>query len=234
VRGNRSGRSGVGGQRGPAYAAGTTPYVGASAGRDTGCASPGYPSVQRAVNAARSGDTVYLCGTTPFEGQVIITKSITLTGSKGATIAAPSAWLASADPLPQFVSDGLFVPQALVFAWGRGVHVTIHGLDITGPLPGNGGCGDEEYGILVLSGASAQITDDAVTNIEDANSGLYGCQFRVGIEIGSAQWPTTGFAFATGNFAGGATITDTTVSGYQKNGVIVDGPGSSARSAMTR
>ena len=37
---------------GPAYAAGTTRYVGASVGGDTSCASPGYTTVQAAVNAA--------------------------------------------------------------------------------------------------------------------------------------------------------------------------------------
>lgn len=213
---------------GAAYAAGTTRYVGASAGSDTSCASPGYKTVQAAVDAARPGDTVYLCGTAPFPGPVVITRSITLTGSAGATIGAPAGWTASAGPLPpQFASDGLLAPQALVVAWGHGVHVTIRGLDITGPLPGNGGCGDEEYGILVLSGARAAITDDAVTNIEDANAGLYGCQFGVGIEIGSEYWPTPGFAFKVEDFTGSATITGTTVSGYQKNGITADGPGAS-------
>lgn len=102
---------------GPAYAAGITRYVGASAGSDTSCSSPGYTTVQAAVNAAKPGDTVYLCGTTPFKGQIIVSKSITLTGSAGATISAPSTWVASADPLPpQFASDGLFAPQALVLA----------------------------------------------------------------------------------------------------------------------
>jgi hypothetical protein len=105
---------------GPAYAAGTTRYVGASAGSDSSCASPGYTSVQAAVNAAKPGDTVYLCGTTPFPGPVDVTKSVTLTGSAGATIAAPATWPTSAEPLPpQFASDGLFAPQALVLAWAR-------------------------------------------------------------------------------------------------------------------
>lgn len=215
---------------GPAYAWGTTLYVGASAGSDTSCASPGYTSVQAAVNAASSGDTVYLCGTTPFREQVIITKSITLTGNTGATIAAPDPWVASADSLPpQFASDGLLAPQAIVVAWGDGVHATIRGLTITGPLPGNGGCGSEEYGILVIGGASVQIADDAVTNIKDANTSLYGCQFGVGIEVGSEYWPTPGYtANENVDFAGNATITHTTVTGYQKGGVVIDGPGSSA------
>lgn len=59
---------------GPAYAAGTTRYVGAAAGSDTSCASPGYTTVQAAVNAASPGDTVFLCGTAPYKEQVIITR----------------------------------------------------------------------------------------------------------------------------------------------------------------
>jgi hypothetical protein len=216
---------------GPAYAAGTTRYVGASAGSDTSCASPGYTTVQAAVNAASPGDTVYLCGTTPYKEQVIITKSITLTGDTGATIAAPSTWAPSEDPLPpQFTSDSLLPAQALVVAWGKGVYVTISGLTIVGPLPGNGGCAEQEYGILVIDGASARITHDAVTDIRDANTSLYGCQFGVGIEIGSEYWPTT-TSFYPGkveNFTGSATITHSTISGYQKGGIVVDGPGSYA------
>jgi hypothetical protein len=215
---------------GPAYAAGTTRYVGASAGSDTSCASPGYTSVQAAVNAASPGDTVYLCGTTPFKGQVIVSKSITLTGSTGATITAPSPWVASADPLPpQFSSDGLFAPQALVLAWGQGVHVTIRGLTIAGPLPGSGGCAEQDFGILIIGGANAQITGDAVTNIRDASASLYGCQYGVGIMIGREYWPTADFSTdKVEDFAGTATITHTTVSGYQKGGIVVDGPKASA------
>jgi hypothetical protein len=216
---------------GPAYAAGATiRYVGAAAGRDTSCANPGYTTVQAAVNAASPGDTVYLCGATPFKGQVIITKSITLTGSTGATISAPSTWVASADPLPpQFATDGLFAPQALVLAWGQGVHVAIRDLTIAGPLPGNGGCAEQEFGILVIGGASAQITGDAVTNIRDASPSLYGCQYGVGIMIGREYWPTADFGTdKVEDFAGTATITHTTVSGYQKGGIVIDGPKASA------
>ena len=214
----------------PAYAAGTTLYVGASAGSDTSCASPGYTTVQSAVNAASPGDTVYLCGTAPYKQQVIITKSITLTGDSGATIAAPSTYASAAAFPPQFASDNLLVPQALVVAWGHGVHVTISGLTISGPLPGNGGCAEEEYGILVIDGASAQVTHDTVTNIKDTNSSLYGCQFGVGIDFGAETWPTVGFATQpTVDFTGTGTISHTTISGYQKNGVVVDGPGSHAQ-----
>ncbi len=123
---------------GPAYAApGTIRYVGATAGTGKSCASPGYTSVQAAVNAAKAGDTVYLCGTTLFPGQVIITKSITLTGSAGASIGAPaaaSAFSASALP-PQFASRRAVHAEALVVVWGKGVRATIKGLTVSGPCP---------------------------------------------------------------------------------------------------
>ena len=114
-------------------------------------------------------------------------------------------------------------------AWGQGVHATIKGLTIAGPLPGNGGCAEQEFGILVIGGASAQITGDAVTNIRDANSALYGCQYGVGIMIGREYWPTATFSTdLVEDFAGSATITHTTVSGYQKGGIVIDGPKASA------
>lgn len=209
---------------------GATLYVGASVGTDTGCSSPGYVSVQAAVNAASPGDTVYLCGTTPYAGQVIVNKSITLTGDPGATIDAGTTWVASPDALPpQFGTDGLFAPQALLVIWGGGVNVSVDGLTIEGLLPGNGGCADEEYGILVLDGANATMDNDSVLNIADSNSTLDGCQFGIGIAVGSEYWPTSTFSsFLREDFAGSATITGTTVSGYQKGGLVVDGPGSSA------
>jgi hypothetical protein len=215
---------------GPAYAVGTTRYVGASAGSDTSCSSPGYTTVQAAVDAASTGDTIYLCGITPFTEQVIINKSVTLTGEPGATIEAPNPWVPSADALPpQFASDNLFVPQAIVMAWGPGVHVAIRGLTIMGTLPGNGGCAEQEFGIVVIDGATASITRDAVTDIRDVNPSLYGCQFGVGILVGREYWPTSDFSSTpVEDFVGTATISHTAVSGYQKAGIVVDGPGSSA------
>jgi hypothetical protein len=79
------------------------------------------------------------------------------------------------------------------------------------------------------SGEPTQITGDAVTNIRDANSALYGCQYGVGIMIGREYWPTADFSSdKVEDFAGSATITHTTVSGYQKGGIVVDSPKASA------
>lgn len=211
-----------------AHATGLTLYVGQTQGLNTSCASPGFTSVQAAVDVANTGNTVYLCGTTPYKEQVVIEKAITLTGDTGATIEAPSPFpttLPTRLP-PQFTTDNLFVPQAIVFVWGSGANATIKNLIITGPLPGNGGCAEQEFGVLVIDNAKATLNGDQVTNIHDSNSSLYGCQFGVGIQIGREYWPTSDFSsFPEENFVGHATITNTTVSGYQKNGITVDGPG---------
>jgi hypothetical protein len=211
---------------------GHTLYAGASAGTNASCASPGFTSVQTAVDAATDGTTVYLCGTTPYAEQVIIAnKSLTLTGDAGASITAPSAFPGSeVSRLPaQFAGDNLVVPQAIVVIWGGSANVTIDGLAVSGPLPGNGGCAEQEFGVLVLGGASATLTHDQVLNAQDSNAALNGCQFGVGIQVGRRYWPRTDFsAFLVENFIGHASISDTAVSGYAKNGITVDGPGSTA------
>ncbi len=208
-------------------AGGTTLYVGHTIGVNTGCASPGFTSIQAAVDIATPGDTVYLCGTTPYAEQVVITKAITLTGDHGATIVAPNpfpATLPSRLP-PQFTTDNLFVPQAIVFIWGTSSNVTIKKINIVGPLPGNNSCADDEYGVLVIDGGTATLNGDTVNDIRDSNPSLYGCQFGVGIQVGREYWPKADFSgYVTENFVGHATITNTTVTGYQKNGITIDGP----------
>lgn len=215
-----------------AHASGVvTLYVGSFIGNNSNCSSPGFTSVQTAVDVANPGDIVYLCGTTPYTEQVIITKQITLTGDPGATLAAPNPFPApNYSRLPsQFLSDNLFVPQTVVFIWGTSANVKIKGLNITGVMPGNGGCAEDEFGVLAIDGATVTLNKDQVLNIQDINSSLYGCQFGVAVQIGRQYWPTSDFSsYVTEDFVGHATITNTTVAGYQKNGIDIDGPGTTA------
>lgn len=202
-------------------------YVGHTAGTNKNCNSPGYTSIQAAVDAAQAGDTVYLCGI--FSEPVVITKSITLTGDRGAGIQAPSIFPATPlSRLPsQFTTDSLFVPQALVIVWGAHVNASITGLTLQGVMPGNGGCAENEFGALVLSGAYTTFNKDHVLDIRDSNPALYGCQFGVAIQVGRTHWPKADFSGSvTENFVGKASIINTTIAGYQKNGVAVDGVGS--------
>jgi hypothetical protein len=214
-----------------AQASGITLYVGSFIGLNTGCSSPGFTTVQSAVDIAPIGATVYLCGTTPYAEQVVIQKSITLTGDPGATITAPNPFPSTAPGRlpPQFTSDNLFVPQAIVFIWGSGVNARIKGLNITGVLPGNNSCAEQEFGVLVIDGATATLNKDNVKDIRDSNPAMYGCQFGVAIQIGREYWPKADFSsYPEEDFVGHASINGTTVSGYQKNGITVDGTGTKA------
>jgi parallel beta-helix repeat protein len=215
-----------------ANAQNSTRFVGTSIGTNSGCSSPGYTSVQAAVNAATNGQTVYLCGAHTYTGTVIIAnKQLTLTGDPGATIAAPATFtpLTSAQLPPQFAKDNLFAPNVVLFIWGASAKVSVTHLIVTGVMPTNNSCADEEYGVLVLDGASATLDQDQVLNIHDSNNTLYGCQFGVAIEVGSWYWPTevdnTFGAFLAVAFTGHANITNTLVQGYQKNGITYDGTG---------
>lgn len=208
-----------------------TLFVGQTAGNNTGCSSPGFTSVQAAVDAAHARDTVYLCGV--FKEQVIISKTITLTGDSGAALDAPASFPAPATLLPrlpaQFTTDSLFVPSAIVIIWGTGAHVTMHDLTVAGVIPTNGGCANSEFGVLVIGGATVTLKDDSVKDIRDSDPTLYGCQYGVGIQVGRRYWPTADFSqFLVENFVGHATIEETTASGYQKDGITIDGPGSTA------
>ncbi|HLJ69231.1 MAG TPA: hypothetical protein VKX16_17895 [Chloroflexota bacterium] len=234
--------SGLVGFAGPAHAASTGAlpmakkalYVGAFVGNNTGCASPGYTSVQAAVNAAVNGKTVYLCGTNPYNEDVVVNnKIITLTGDPGATLAPGTAPTASQLPTA-FNTDQLTIPQANLIVWGSATTVTVTNLDLTGPFTSNS-CTDEFYGVLAISGGAVKMTNDKVANTVSGTPGDYGCQQGVGIQIGREYWPGAGTGnncnggYCVENFVGIGTLTSVQVTGYQKNGMTIDGPGSSAK-----
>ncbi len=208
----------------------TTQFVGAFAGANTGCASPGFTSVQAAVNAASAGATVYVCSAgSPYAGTVVISKSLTLTGDSGTVIAGSSTPVSAALLPPQFTTDSLDTPLAVVIVWGSSANVTISNLTMAGPFTVTTACAADLYGVLVLSGASVAMSGDSVENIRVSDNDLLGCQYGVGIQVGRRYWPNATFSnFLVESFVGSASIMNSTVSGYQKNGITVDGPGSSA------
>jgi hypothetical protein len=95
--------------------------------------------------------------------------------------------------------------------------VKISGLTVQAAWPANT-CSDSQYGIVVDGGATLSASKVDVAAAGDAP--LYGCQGGVGIEVGDSV--------ASPAQAGTAKLTDVTVSGYDKNGITVDGAGSSA------
>ncbi len=217
-----------------ALASGRTLYVGAPGSGWDGCALPGYTSVQAAVDAAHYGDTVFLCGTKPFAEQVFVSKHITLTGSPGASLVAPAS---ASDFAPntsrrypaRFRTDNLYAPQSILFVTGANANLTLRGLTVAGPLPGNGTCDVGEIGVMVIDGGTANLSHDTVRDIRDANSSLWDCTGGYGIVYGDEYWATSDLSnYLVEDFTGFGQVDHTTVVGYRQAGVAIDGPGTDA------
>jgi len=201
---------------GPAGASPTTRWVSlAPIGSNSGCSSPGYNSIQDAVNAAAPADTVSVCAGT-YPEQVTIQTSITLKGA-GASSTRVQMPLPAADSSCNPAADVGLHTVDVVDVCG-GATVKIQGLTVAGPY-GSGDCTLQGYGIAVVGGATATITNTTVTSIRQ--DPLNGCQGGVGILVGR---------LSTGQ-VGHASITGVTVSDYQKGGIVVSNTGSSAKIA---
>ena len=170
------------------------------------CPATAQPTIQSGVNAAAAGDTISVCAGT-FAEQVMVTKSVKLVGAGAAqtTIILPRPVTGSQD---------------VVTVDGAGVDVEISGFTIKGLAP-SAECAPlgtvyTLSGVYVRGGANAKIHDNVITGMR--GDPLDGCQKGSGIRVGRAASST----------AGTATITNNTITDYQKTGIIVDGPGSAA------
>jgi hypothetical protein len=227
---------------GPASAASATPspkyYVSttASGGNDGSCAHAGYSTVQSAVNAAQTFEagnpgsvpTIELCNGDTFTEQVTVEASMKFANSPTsdqATILLPAAvgndqttGLSSTSCTAGDSGADISLPQSVIEVCqttDTHITVTINGITTEGQWPANV-CYDSLYGILVGGGASLDLVNATVEDI--GGSATDGCQGGVGVQVGLA--PT--------NEVGKAVLTNDTVNNYQKNGVTIDGTGSSA------
>jgi hypothetical protein len=205
----------------PATVTAATEWVSNSVpvGHNTGCQSPGYTTISAALAAAPSGGTVRVCAGT-YTDQLAITSPVSLKASGAVTLVGPAI---PADNLTSCDADGgAQANQDVVDICGPGsgsMAVTIAGFTIEGNWPSDV-CNDSLYGVAVLGGAGLTMSNSTVENI--GGSALTdGCQGGVGIEVGLATGATTADP-------GSATLTNDAVSTYQKNGITVDGTGSSA------
>jgi parallel beta-helix repeat protein len=162
-----------------------------------------FSSVQAAVNAAaNSGDTI-LVDPGAYLEQVTITKSLTIQGNgAGATIQA----------LPTLTTADTFGLHVLVEI-GNAVTVNMSNLTVQGPST------NINAGILVVGGATLNVTGTTVAHIHQ-NASTFGLQTGGGIQVGGTGSQAVGQV-------GHATITDCTVTDYQKVGIIIGRSGSS-------
>jgi nitrous oxidase accessory protein NosD len=187
---------------GPAGAAGTVHYVApppALPSLDTGCDFPGFNTIQAAVAASAPGSTIIVCPG-GYPEQVTVDRNLTLTGSS-ATIQA-----------------GTLTGDLNIVDITNGATVTMSDFTVAGP--GSGGCNSIHTGIAVLGGATLHLSDTTVRNIRDTP--LCGSQNGEGIRIGTPRGSST-------PDVGHATLDNVVVTGYQKNGIVVAGTGSSAQ-----
>jgi hypothetical protein len=160
-----------------------------------------FATIGAAVTAAAAGDTI-LVNPGTYTEQVTVSKSLTIQGNgAGAIIQAPATLTAD--------TFGLHVLVEV----GSGATVNINNMTIEGPNP------SINAGILVVGGATANVTGTTVAHIHQ-NQSTFGVQTGFGIEVGG-----TG-AQAVGQ-VGHATITNCTVTDYQKVGIIIGRSGSS-------
>jgi hypothetical protein len=195
-----------------------TPTV-ATAG--TSCANPGYHTIQSAIAAAPAGATINICAGTYVE-QLTITQSVSLVAQGAVTVqlpAAPANGTTACDAAN--VAAGFQPDQSGVVICGAAT-VNIQGLTVDAAWPG-GTCYDSLWGILVGGGATLNLTKSSVTAAGAVP--LNGCQGGVAVQVG--------MAWTTPVEVGHANLLNDSVSGYQKNGITVDGKGSSANIAAT-
>jgi hypothetical protein len=221
--------------------AGATYWVapaGVSTAKDVSCGTAAYSTVQSAVTAAEAAQTAHspaptikLCSGTYAE-QVTITKSLNIVRASGAvTIQLPSSvgssqstGLSATNCQVRDAATKTQVPQSVIEicaakasgASTRGITVSVSHVTIEGNWPGTV-CYDSLYDVLVEGGANLILTDSVVS--QAGAFPLNGCQGGVGVEAG----------FSPTGQVGHVTLTRDTIDSYQKNGVTIDGPGSTAR-----
>ncbi|MBC8154246.1 MAG: right-handed parallel beta-helix repeat-containing protein, partial [Bacteroidetes bacterium] len=168
-----------------------------------------FSTIQAAVNAACPGVTINVAPGTYTE-QVVITKNLTIAGGgAGSTIIKAPATLAAGGP-----DEGApFIKRNIVEIKGTSV-VTMSGLTIDGTVTGQDGCGTDAFGLYVYDNSGLNLANAAITNIRLTDPSLFGCQVGFAVGVGLTGSP------------GSATLTNVTVNGYQKGGILVRGTGS--------
>ena len=171
-------------------------------------ASPGeFHQIQPAVLAANPGDTIQVDPGT-YNEQVAIGQN-----SHGATLNNLVLEGTNQSSIIQLPSTAPASQQTAIVQISGAKNVTLNGFTIQGPgnVPGSIG-----YGVEVVGGGSANITNNHITKIED--NPMSGDQNGIAILVGRQSLGTTGTA----------TISHNTIDGYQKGGIVVDNTGSSA------
>lgn len=172
------------------------------------CANPGFNSIQSAINTPVT--SVHVCKGTYVE-QLQIERAVSVVGEAGlTTVKLP------ASPADSTTPCAVAGEQDVIGICGKGVEtVKLAGLTIEGFWPEDT-CKEQLYGVIVGGKANLVMNNSSVLGA--GASPINGCQGGVGVRVGRSSTSQVGTAILTG----------ITVSGYQKNGISIDGKESKA------
>ena len=195
---------------------------------------PSYSTISEAVSSVPKGSTVYVCPGTYAE-QVVITKSLTLTGlaSNGTTGTAASG---SNNPVIVSPAAGVVVNTNDLYGYPNGeptaaqilvqtpsialatpIVVNINNIVVDGSNNGISGCGTDLVGIYYQNASGT--VNHVTARYQELGPAYFGCQ------DGLAIYAQSGYG------SGGTavvTIEDSMVHDYDKNGITADGSGTVA------
>ncbi len=195
-------------------------------GNGTSCSSPGFATIQAAVTRAEThthGSILVCPGTYPEQVQVTAPNtSLTIQPADahtGVELEVPAVPADSTTSCDTALGTGSYQPDqdGFVVCGTSTTHVTVTGLTFNEAWPG-GTCDDSLYGILVGGRSSLKMTHSLI--VAGGAVPINGCQGGIGIQVG--------MAWTTPVEIGHATLSNDTISGYQKNGATIDGKGSTA------
>jgi hypothetical protein len=189
------------------------------------CTQPNYATIQGAINALKSlGGTINVCPG-KYTEQLTIERGLKLNvaGTAGsAKVVLPASPVDSETDCDKAPGTEKFQPDQNGISICTSEQVSITGLTLEAKWPA-GTCNDSLYGILVAGGATLK-----ATNVTVDGAGAFpinGCQGGVGIQVGM-DWTTP-------VEVGHVNLKGVTVTNYQKNGITIEGKGSTATIGTT-
>lgn len=184
------------------------------------CISPGYNSIQAAIGAASQGATIHICPGT-YSEQLTVTAPLKLSAADAAgsvDVVLPAKPADTNTPCDHAPGTGSYQADQDLLSICTAGTVSVTGLKLEAKWP-SGTCYDSLYGILVAGGATLKASE---TTVDGAGAyPINGCQGGVGIQVG--------MAWTTPVEVGHAVLNHDEVLNYQKNGMTVDGAGSTAK-----
>jgi hypothetical protein len=182
-------------------------------GADSSCSSPGYSTVQAALDAASPGEQVNVCAGAYLE-QIEVVKPVKLTSAQGGvTLEMPGKPVASQTSCD--TEPGLEPGQIDEVSVCTKGDVTISGLKIVALAPIET-CAGGLNGVFVAGGATLTASGDQIVGASTTLDGFKGCQHGIAVEVGSHK----------ANEVGHAKLESDAISGYEKNGPTATNPGS--------